>query len=59
MAQRVMEDRSLGELFGELTDDLRLLLRHEVDLVQAEMREKLSHTVRTQYAWQWVVSSRL
>jgi len=38
-----MEDRSLGELFGELTDDLRLLLRHEVDLVQAEMREKLSH----------------
>jgi uncharacterized membrane protein len=41
-----MEDRSLGDLFGELTDELRILLRQEVELAKAEMSEKVSHFSR-------------
>lgn len=34
------ESRSIGELFGELTQDLSLLFRQEVQLAKAELSEK-------------------
>jgi hypothetical protein len=34
-------DRSLGELFSEMTSDLTLLLRKELDLAKAETKEEL------------------
>ena len=37
------EDRSIGELFGQLTQDLTLLFRQEIQLARAEMTEKISH----------------
>jgi hypothetical protein len=36
------EDRSIGELFGQLTQDMTLLFRQEVQLARAEMTEKIS-----------------
>ena len=36
------EDRSLGELFGQLSQDMTLLFRQEVQLARAEMSEKIS-----------------
>jgi hypothetical protein len=36
------ETSSLGELFGELTRDLSTLMRQEVDLAKAEMKESAS-----------------
>ncbi|HET8644342.1 MAG TPA: phage holin family protein, partial [Vicinamibacteria bacterium] len=36
------EERSLGELFRELTSETRSLLRQEVELVKAEATEKVS-----------------
>ena len=36
------EDRSLGELFGQLSQDMTLLFRQELQLARAEMSEKLS-----------------
>jgi hypothetical protein len=36
------EDRSIGELFGQLTQDMTLLFRQEVQLARAEMSDKIS-----------------
>ncbi len=36
------EDRSVGELFGQLSQDMTLLFRQEVQLARAEMTEKIS-----------------
>jgi hypothetical protein len=36
------EDRSLGELFGQLSQDMTLLFRQELQLARAEMSEKIS-----------------
>jgi hypothetical protein len=36
------QDRSIGELFGQLTEDLTLLMRQEVALAKAEMGMKVS-----------------
>jgi hypothetical protein len=36
------EDRSIGELFGQLTQDMTLLFRQEVQLARAEMTDKIS-----------------
>jgi hypothetical protein len=36
------EDRNLGELFGQLSQDMTLLFRQELQLARAEMSEKLS-----------------
>jgi hypothetical protein len=33
------DDRSLGELFGEVTEDLSVLMRQEVALAKAEIQE--------------------
>ena len=35
----VREERSIGELMGDVTRDLTVLLRQEVDLAKAELRE--------------------
>ena len=36
------EDRSIGELFGQLTQDMTLLFRQELQLARTEMSEKVS-----------------
>ena len=36
------EERSLGDLFGELTQDLSTLMRQEVMLAKTELRQKAS-----------------
>jgi hypothetical protein len=36
------QDRSIGELFGQLTQDMTLLVRQEIQLARTEMSEKLS-----------------
>lgn len=36
------EDRSIGELFGQLSRDMTLLFRQEIQLARAEMSEKIS-----------------
>ncbi len=38
----VREERSFGELFGRLTEDMSLLMRQEVQLVKAEMKDTMS-----------------
>lgn len=38
----VREERSLGELFGQLSQDLSLLFRQEIQLARAEVGEKIS-----------------
>jgi predicted phage tail protein len=38
----IREDRSLGELFGQLSQDMSLLFRQEIQLARAEMSEKIS-----------------
>jgi uncharacterized membrane protein YqjE len=39
-------DKSLGELFGELTSDLGLLLRQEVELAKTETRDEMKRMAR-------------
>lgn len=41
-AVRVREERSFGELLGELSEDVSTLMRQEVRLAKAEMSQKLS-----------------
>ncbi|HET6779042.1 MAG TPA: phage holin family protein [Gemmatimonadales bacterium] len=36
------QDRSIGELFGQLSQDMTLLVRQEIQLARTEMSEKLS-----------------
>jgi hypothetical protein len=36
------QERSIGELFGQLSQDMTMLVRQEVQLARAEMGEKLS-----------------
>ena len=42
MMQQRKEDRSLGELFGELAADMGTLVRKEVELARTEMTQKAS-----------------
>lgn len=39
-------DRSIGQLVSELTQELRTLLRQEMDLFTVEMKEKLSKAAK-------------
>jgi hypothetical protein len=39
---RTTEERPLGELFGELSQDVGLLVRQEAQLAKTEMQQKLS-----------------
>jgi hypothetical protein len=36
------EERSIGELFGQLSQDMTLLFRQELELARSEMSEKIS-----------------
>jgi putative superfamily III holin-X len=36
------QERSIGELFGQLTQDMTLLVRQEIQLARSEMSEKLT-----------------
>jgi Putative Actinobacterial Holin-X, holin superfamily III len=38
----IREERSIGELFGQLSQDMALLFRQEIRLARAEMSEKIS-----------------
>jgi uncharacterized membrane protein YqjE len=42
MPELRQQERSVGELFGQLTQDMTLLVRQEVQLARTEMTEKLS-----------------
>ena len=42
MAALRAEDRSIGELFGQLTQDMTLLVRQEIQLARVEMSDKIS-----------------
>jgi hypothetical protein len=42
MDSRTREDRSLGELFGDLSRETTALVRHEVDLAKTELTQKAS-----------------
>ncbi|HBG05287.1 MAG: hypothetical protein A2075_20770 [Geobacteraceae bacterium GWC2_58_44] len=39
-------ERSIGELFSELTQELRALLRQELELFTAEMKEKMAKVAK-------------
>jgi hypothetical protein len=39
---RTQQERSIGELFGQLAEDMSLLVRQEVQLAKTEMSEKMS-----------------
>jgi hypothetical protein len=41
-SRRTAEERSIGELFGELSQDVGLLVRQEAQLAKTEMQAKLS-----------------
>jgi hypothetical protein len=40
--QELRQERSVGELFGQLTQDLALLVRQEAQLAKTEMQTKVS-----------------
>jgi uncharacterized membrane protein len=42
LTRRTAEERSIGELFGELSQDLAMLVRQEAQLAKTEMQQKLS-----------------
>jgi len=42
MPELRQQERSIGELFGQLTQDMTLLVRQEVQLARTEMSDKLS-----------------
>ena len=42
MPELKQQERSIGELFGQLSQDMTLLVRQEVQLARTEMAEKLS-----------------
>jgi hypothetical protein len=42
MPELRQQDRSIGELFGQLSQDMTLLVRQEMQLARSEMSEKLS-----------------
>jgi len=45
MAEK-METRPLSELFTELSQETRTLIKQEMDLVRVELSEKISHIVK-------------
>jgi uncharacterized membrane protein YqjE len=42
LRSRTGQERSIGELFGELSQDMALLVRQETQLARTEMQQKLS-----------------
>ena len=47
MVHDALDDAALGELFKRLTSDASLLVRQEISLAKAEMRESLDHLKAT------------
>lgn len=43
---RSVQERSIGELFGQLSQDMALLVRQEVQLAKSEMQQKLTRATR-------------
>ena len=43
---QLREERSIGELFGQLTQDLSLLVRQETQLAKTEIQGKVSRAAR-------------
>jgi hypothetical protein len=43
---QLSQERSVGELFGQLTQDLSLLLRQETQLAKVEIQEKIARASR-------------
>ena len=43
---RAIQERSIGELFGQLSQDIALLVRQEAQLAKSEMQQKISHVTR-------------
>ena len=43
---QLSQERSVGELFGHLTQDLSLLVRQETQLAKTEIQEKISRASR-------------
>jgi uncharacterized membrane protein len=43
---RSVQERSIGELFGELTQDMALLVRQEAQLAKSEMQQKIARATR-------------
>ena len=41
-SRRTAEERSIGELFGELSQDVAMLVKQEAQLAKTEMQQKLS-----------------
>jgi hypothetical protein len=44
--RELREERSIGELFGQLTQDFSLLVRQETQLAKTEIQEKISRASR-------------
>jgi uncharacterized membrane protein len=42
MPELRQQERSIGELFGQLSQDMTLLVRQEIQLARTEMNEKIS-----------------
>jgi Putative Actinobacterial Holin-X, holin superfamily III len=43
---QLSQERSIGELFGQLTQDVALLVRQETQLAKTEIQEKISRASR-------------
>jgi hypothetical protein len=43
--EQLRQERTVGELFGQLTQDLGLLVRQEAQLAKSEMQTKLSRAI--------------
>jgi hypothetical protein len=43
---QLRQERSVGELFGQLTQDITLLVRQETQLAKTEIQEKISRASR-------------
>jgi hypothetical protein len=46
MMHQLREERPIGELFGQLTQDLSLLVRQETQLAKTEIQGKVSRAAR-------------
>jgi uncharacterized membrane protein len=46
IGRRTAEERSIGELFGALSQDVALLVRQEGQLAKTEMQQKLNQVTR-------------
>ena len=46
VGRRTAEERSIGELFGALSQDVALLVRQEGQLAKTEMQQKLNQVTR-------------